>query len=118
MLVHAPGSQFNLGHGFDGSGHTVTWPAPQPFDANGNLLCATYWVQVTNSALPLQDVTLRVSRRHPFSQPHGCSDVPLLSDEHYEVHCVPGGEGNVNSPRNCSVAMTPATWSEIRGLYR
>ena len=39
-MTSAPGSTLTLGHGFDGSGHSLAWASPQPFDQNGNLLDA------------------------------------------------------------------------------
>ena len=32
-LVPAPGSNLNLGNAFDGTGHNVAWPSPQPVAA-------------------------------------------------------------------------------------
>ena len=114
MLTHAPGSNLNLGNGFDGTGHNVAWPAVQPFDANGNLLLATYTLTVLGSSVP-EGTVLRVSYRLP---PVGHFNCPLITDAGFDLICQAGGHMRVNGGPACTVAVQEHTWTEIRSLYR
>ena len=113
-LTHAPGSNLNIGNGFDGTGHNVAWPAVQPFDANGNLLLATYALTVLGSPVPV-GTALRVAYRTP---PVGMFDCPLISDAAFNLICQDGGNMRVNGGPACTVAVQEHTWTEIRSLYR
>jgi hypothetical protein len=115
-LTNAPGSNINLGNAFDGTGHNVAWPSAQPFDANGNLLCATYSMLVINPGLPVANVTLTVERRNPpTNNDYLC---PLITDSGFNLVCVVGGNGYVNSANDCTVAVDETTWTGVRNLYR
>jgi hypothetical protein len=83
-LINAPGSNLNLGHAFDGQTHNVAWPAPQPFDVNGNLLVAT-WI-VTNMGAPIPPGTRLIVRGFPFVQV--CPGTPpLITDASFNIIC-------------------------------
>lgn len=115
-LQNAPGSNINLGNAFDGAGHNVAWPSVRPFDAYGNLLCATYSMLVINPGLPVANVTLHVERRNPPT--NGDFQCPLITDSGFNLVCVGGGTGYVNSANDCTVAVDEKTWTGVRNLYR
>ena len=113
-LTPAPGSNLNLGNAFDGSGHNVAWPAPQPFDANGNLLVATY-TMTSMAPVPAGTVLDVVFRSPPCCGGFPC---PLITDTSFNLICQAGGEMRVNGGPTCTVAVEQRTWTEVRNLYR
>jgi hypothetical protein len=121
-MTPAPGSNFNLGHGFDGTGHNVAWASPQPFDQNGNLLLATYLLfnygPNWGPSVPAGTI-LEVGGRLPPSQfPCFWSAYPLIVDAQYNLICQAAGEMRVNGGPACTVAVEARTWTEVRNLYR
>ena len=115
-LTQAPGSNLNLGNGFDGTGHNVAWPAVQPFDANGNLLLATYTLTVLGSAVPAGTI-LRITYRSPPCMAVGCDQV-VITDADFNLVYQACGHMRVNGGPACTVAVQEHTWTEIRSLYR
>ena len=116
-LTQAPGSNLNLGNGFDGVGHNVAWPAVQPFDANGNLLLATYTLTVLGSPVP-EGTVLSIEARVPQ-----CMVVPwcgeaLITDGDFNLIIQTRGHMRVNGGPACTVGVREGTWTEIRSLYR
>jgi hypothetical protein len=118
-MTPAPGSNLNLGHAFDGVGHAVAWAAAQPFDANGNLLLATYTLFQVGPPVPAGTV-LKAMARNPPCDSCGCSFLgfPVLVGAQYDLICQPGGEMRVNGGPSCTVAVEARTWTEVRNLYR
>jgi hypothetical protein len=113
-LTPGPGSNLSLGNAFDGTAHNVAWPAPQPFDGNGNLLLATYTlVWLSFPAVPTGTI-LRVTYRPPCH--HFCC--PLITDASFNLICQAGGEMRVNGGPPCTVAVEQRTWTGVRNLYR
>ena len=117
VLTPAPGSNFNSGNAFDGTGHIVGWPEPQPFDANGNLLLATYTITNLGAAVP-PATWLRVTTMSPPVGLCGYYGVPLVMDAESKATCVSGGTMDLGGGSACIVAIEPHTWSEVRSLYR
>jgi hypothetical protein len=115
-LVNAPGSNLNLGNAFDGLTHNVGWPAPQPFDVNGNLLVAT-WI-VTNMGPPVPPGTNLIVRGFPVPIEQPCPGSPVVTDADFNIICQEGGEMRVNGGPPCTVAVEERTWTEVRSLYR
>ena len=113
-LVNAPGSNLNLGNAFDGTGHNVAWPAPQPFDGNGNLLLATYNM-LALQATPAGTVIRAFNRTPPTNASFVC---PLITDAGFDLFCQSGGEMHINGGPTCDVAVDNRTWSEVRQLFR
>jgi hypothetical protein len=114
-LVNAPGSVLNLGNAFDGVGHNVAWPTPQPFDGNGNLLCATYSM-LALGAVPAGTVIRVFNRTPPTNAAFEC---PLITDAGFDLFCQSGGEMHVNGTGNtCQVAVESRTWTGVRQLFR
>jgi hypothetical protein len=113
-LTPAPGSIVNLGNAFDGTGHNVAWPAVQPFDANGNLLLATYALTVLGASVPA-GTDLSVEGRNP---PCNFCWGPLITDAGFNLIWQDGGNMRVNGGPTCTVAVQEHTWTEIRNLYR
>ena len=117
-LTTAPGSNLNLGHAFDGTGHNVAWPAVQPFDGNGNLLLATYTlIWLSAPAVPAGTI-LKVAPRHPCVDGACCFCCPLITDVGFNLLCQAGGEMRVNGGPACTVAVEQRTWTQVRNLYR
>jgi hypothetical protein len=113
-LTHAPGSNLNLGNGFDGTGHNVAWPTVQPFDANGNLLAATYTLTLLGSPVP-EGTVLRVLPRMPPNLEYPCA---LITDAGFNLICQARGHMRVNGGPACTVAVQEHTWTGVRSLYR
>ena len=114
-LTHAPGSNLNLGNGFDGTGHNVAWPTVQPFDANGNLLLATYTLTSLTAPVPA-GTNLVVTLRSPPACDMFCC--PLTTDANFNLICQEGGAMRVNGGPFCTVAVEQRTWTQVRNLYR
>jgi hypothetical protein len=115
-LINAPGSNVNLGSGFDGTGHNVAWPVVQPFDANGGLLLASYSLLVFNPDLPIDGVHLTITQRTP---PNNLAfPCPLITDAGFLLYCTGGLSAAINDPGFCVDAVESKSWSEIRSLYR
>jgi hypothetical protein len=115
--VHALGSTFNLGSAFGGlTTHEVAWPAPQPFDANGNLLLAT-WI-ITNMGAPVPPGTKLTVTGWGGPPVPPCPGVPLVSDANFDITCQECGEMRVNGGPSCTVAVEERTWTGVRNLFR
>jgi hypothetical protein len=122
-LMNAPGSNLNLGHAFDehaasvlDAAHWVAWPAPQAFDANGNLLLAT-WI-LTNMGAPIPLGTTLTVKGHPLFVDQPCPGSPVVTDVDFRRICQEGGEMRVNGGPSCTVAVEERTWTGVRSLYR
>ena len=113
-LTPGPGSNLTLGNAFDGIGHNVAWPAVQPFDANGNLLLATYTLVSLVPGVPAGTV-LRVTWRNFCWQWFCC---PLTTNAAFDLICQAGGHMRVNGGPACTIAVEQRTWTEVRSLYR
>jgi hypothetical protein len=114
-LIAAPGSNLNLGNAFDGIGHNVAWPEPQDFDANGNLLLATYQILLLSAPATDCNQVLTITNRNPptnFSYP-----CPLIVDAGLNYLCMSGGTAWVNRG-DCPVTVEARTWTQVRNLYR
>ena len=109
-LMPASGSNLNLGNAFDGTGHNVAWPVPQPFDGNGILRVATYSM-VALQAIPTGTRIMVTHRNPPTNVLFPCS---LITDASFNLFCQASGDMRISS----TVAVEEGTWTRVRNLYR
>ncbi len=96
------------------AGCDIAFPVCQS-GANPILL---YTVFLINLGDPVGDHTLRVERHTtPFFPPFACPLMILCDEPVFTKVCVNGGEGYLNSPRNCEVAVDHASWSKVKSMY-
>jgi hypothetical protein len=116
-LTHAPGSNLNLGHAFDGTAHAVAWPTVRPFDANGNTLLATYTLTVLGTPVPEGTVLSIEARTPPCMVVPWCGEA-LVTDANFNLIIQARGSMRVNGGPACTVAVQEDTWTGVRNLYR
>jgi hypothetical protein len=108
-----PGSNLALGTPIDGIGANIAWPSCQR-PGSGMLLLGTI---SGFSPVPPTQRTLRIMSRNPPTNPNFPCPLVTLCDAEFTKLCVPGGEGFINRPIDCPVAVAPATWTQVKGLY-
>jgi hypothetical protein len=112
-----PASHVSDGDPFGPVGTRIAFPQPQPGT------CILLFTVSLTATTPANDVTLQVTSRTPPSDPNApCPNVspdctpnpcPFAPNP-----CVDGGTMFINSSKDCTIGVAPATWSAIRVLYR
>jgi hypothetical protein len=93
-------------------GTNIAFPSCQVPDADGFVLLYTIDAIATT---PVSNLTLVVYRH---SSPYPENVCPMLDncEKTFDHVCAVGGAATVNGP-SCNVAVTPATWSNVKVLY-
>jgi hypothetical protein len=110
-VVPNPSANVDLGSPLDGVGANIAWPQCQALHMVLMHTIAGF------SPVPPVPRTLRIERRNPPTNPNFPCPLVTLCDAEFTWLCVPGGDGFVNRPMDCPVAVAPATWTQVKGLY-
>jgi len=113
VVTPSPAANISVGNPLTG-GCDIAFPICHAPDTNGFVLLYTIDAIATT---PVSNLTLLVFRHTiPPSDPNWQCPLVSLCDPIFTIACVSGGAAIINGS-SCNVAVTPATWSNVKNLY-
>jgi hypothetical protein len=110
-VTPSPAANVVLGSPLDVSGCNIAFPSCQ---GGGAVLLHS----ISSLALAaVTERTLSITARNPPPNPNFNCPLVTLCDAEFTKLCLAGGEAFINRSVPCTVGVSQATWSQVKGLY-